>query len=117
MLSHPARPLGSGVLTSAVSMVLGAYESGRIGPRATIIESSRGWSTDARRSRIGHAWWDVSGAGGSAGAVVMAVSKLRYEIPEGANCGGVLCDRGEHYLETIYSEAWVNEHFGDLSPM
>jgi 2,3-diaminopropionate biosynthesis protein SbnA len=56
-------------------------------------------------------------AGGSAGAVVMAVSKLRHEIPEGANCVVVLCDRGERYLETIYSEAWVNEHFGDLSPM
>lgn len=56
-------------------------------------------------------------AGGSAGAVVMAVSKLRREIPEGANCVAILCDRGERYLETIYSEAWVNEHFGDLSPM
>ena len=56
-------------------------------------------------------------AGGSAGAVVTAVSKLRGEIPPGANCVAILCDRGERYLETIYSEAWVNRHFGDLKPL
>lgn len=53
-------------------------------------------------------------AGGSAGAVVMAIAKLCDEIPEGANCVAILCDRGERYLETIYSEAWVKHHFGDI---
>jgi cysteine synthase A len=56
-------------------------------------------------------------AGGSAGAVVMAISKLRGEILKGANCVAILCDRGERYLETIYSEDWVNEHFGDIKQM
>jgi cysteine synthase A len=28
----------------------------------------------------------------------------------------VLCaDRGERYLDTIYSDEWVTAHFGDLS--
>jgi cysteine synthase A len=44
----------------------------------------------------------------------MAISKLRGEIPAGANCVAILCDRGERYLETIYSEAWVEQHFGDV---
>jgi N-(2-amino-2-carboxyethyl)-L-glutamate synthase len=55
--------------------------------------------------------------GGSAGAVIMAISKLRHEIPEGANCVAILCDRGERYLETIYSEDWVERHFGDVRQM
>jgi len=43
------------------------------------------------------------------------VAKLREEIPPGATCVAVLCDRGERYLDTIYSEGWVEEHFGDIS--
>jgi cysteine synthase A len=56
-------------------------------------------------------------AGGSSGAVVMAISKLREEVPAGANCVAILCDRGERYLETIYSEAWVQQHFGDVKEL
>jgi hypothetical protein len=26
-----------------------------------------------------------------------------------------LADRGERYLDTIYSSDWINEHFGDVS--
>lgn len=54
-------------------------------------------------------------AGGSSGGVVSAVAKLRAEIPAGATCAAVLCDRGERYLDTVYSEDWVGEHFGDIS--
>ena len=56
-------------------------------------------------------------AGGSAGAVIMAISKLRDKISAGANCVAILCDRGERYLETIYSEAWVKQHFGNVKGM
>lgn len=54
-------------------------------------------------------------AGGSSGGVVSAVAKFREEIPAGATCVAVLCDRGERYLDTVYAEGWVEEHFGDIS--
>ncbi len=52
-------------------------------------------------------------AGGSAGAVLMAVDRMRPRIPAGANCVAVFPDRGERYLDTIYSDAWVEAHFGN----
>ena len=54
-------------------------------------------------------------SGGSSGAVLAAVDKLRPYIPAGANCAAIFADRGERYLETIYSDTWVWEHFGDVS--
>jgi cysteine synthase A len=56
-------------------------------------------------------------AGGSSGGVLMAVERLSGSIPEGANCVALFPDRGERYLDTIYSDAWVSEHFGDVSHM
>jgi N-(2-amino-2-carboxyethyl)-L-glutamate synthase len=53
-------------------------------------------------------------AGGSSGAVIAAINKKRFEIPAGANCAAILCDRGERYLDTIYTDSWVEEHFGDV---
>lgn len=53
-------------------------------------------------------------AGGSSGAAVMAVHRLSEDIPAGARCAVILPDRGERYLETIYSDAWVCEHFGEV---
>lgn len=53
-------------------------------------------------------------AGGSSGAIIAAVERLQDQIPPGANCVVILPDRGERYLETIYSDAWVKEHFGDV---
>jgi 2,3-diaminopropionate biosynthesis protein SbnA len=53
-------------------------------------------------------------AGGSSGGALMAVHRLRSEIPDGANCVVIFPDRGERYLETIYSDAWVAKHFGEL---
>jgi N-(2-amino-2-carboxyethyl)-L-glutamate synthase len=52
-------------------------------------------------------------AGGSSGAVIMAVEKMRDEIEPAANCVVILADRGERYLDTLYSDHWVNKHFGD----
>lgn len=53
-------------------------------------------------------------AGGSSGAAVMAVERLRDRLEAGARCVAVFPDRGERYLDTIYSDAWVREHFGDV---
>ena len=53
-------------------------------------------------------------AGGSSGAVVSALSRLQDHIPDGAHCVLVLPDRGERYLETIYDDQWVQDHFGDV---
>jgi 2,3-diaminopropionate biosynthesis protein SbnA len=54
-------------------------------------------------------------AGGSAGGVVMAVERLHAVLPEGARCALVLCDRGDRYLDTVYSDSWVTAHFGDVA--
>jgi len=51
-------------------------------------------------------------AGGSSGGVLTAVDKLRDTIPAGATCVAILPDRGERYLDTIYDDGWVREHFG-----
>jgi 2,3-diaminopropionate biosynthesis protein SbnA len=54
-------------------------------------------------------------AGGSSGAILMAVEKVKYDLAKGANCVIILADRGERYLDTIYSDDWVMENFGDVS--
>jgi cysteine synthase A len=54
-------------------------------------------------------------AGGSSGAVLMAIERMKREVPPGSNCVGIFPDRGERYLDTIYSESWVKEHFGDAA--
>ena len=50
-------------------------------------------------------------AGGSSGAVIAALAKVRNQIWAGATCALVICDRGERYLDTIFSDAWVERHF------
>lgn len=54
-------------------------------------------------------------AGGSSGAVLMAVDQVKDQIPAGATCAAILADRGERYLDTIYCDSWVKEHFGEVS--
>jgi N-(2-amino-2-carboxyethyl)-L-glutamate synthase len=54
-------------------------------------------------------------AGGSSGAVVAAVDKVKDRIRRGATCVAIFHDRGERYLDTIYSDEWVAEHFGDIA--
>lgn len=53
-------------------------------------------------------------AGGSSGGVISAIKKKAQEIPNGATCVAILCDRGERYLDTIYSDSWVEKHFGKV---
>ncbi len=54
-------------------------------------------------------------AGGSSGGVYMAVEHVKYKIPANATCVCIFPDRGERYLDTIYSDTWVDKHFGDVS--
>ncbi|HEX7331327.1 MAG TPA: 2,3-diaminopropionate biosynthesis protein SbnA [Pyrinomonadaceae bacterium] len=56
-------------------------------------------------------------AGGSSGAVLMAVEQVRSELRAGSNCVLIFPDRGERYLDTIYSNEWVTEHFGDVADL
>ena len=53
-------------------------------------------------------------AGGSSGGVISAVERLRPELPPQAICAVILPDRGERYLDTIYNDSWVHDHFGDV---
>lgn len=53
--------------------------------------------------------------GGSSGAVIMAVERMKERIPPDANCVVIFADRGERYLDTIYSDVWVRKHFGEVS--
>jgi cysteine synthase A len=56
-------------------------------------------------------------AGGSSGAVVAAIGKMRRRIPRGATVAAILCDRGDRYLDTVYSRSWIGENFGsDFQP-
>ncbi len=54
-------------------------------------------------------------AGASSGAVIAAVDRSRPAVPDGAVCVAILPDRGERYLDTVYSDEWVEEHFGMVS--
>ena len=49
--------------------------------------------------------------GGSSGAVMMAVRWIAPEIPPGSTCVMIFADRGERYLDTIYSDEWVRSHW------
>jgi 2,3-diaminopropionate biosynthesis protein SbnA len=53
-------------------------------------------------------------AGASSGAVVSAIDRLLSEgqIRRGARCVAILADRGERYLDTVYSDTWVQSHLG-----
>jgi N-(2-amino-2-carboxyethyl)-L-glutamate synthase len=54
-------------------------------------------------------------AGGSSGAIITAIDRVKYEIRPGSICVAIFADRGERYLDTIYADSWVREHFGDSS--
>jgi 2,3-diaminopropionate biosynthesis protein SbnA len=56
-------------------------------------------------------------AGGSSGAVIMAIEYFKDKIPLDATCVALFPDRGERYLDTIYSDSWVTQHFGEVSSL
>ncbi|MDQ0062265.1 2,3-diaminopropionate biosynthesis protein SbnA [Paenibacillus harenae] len=55
-------------------------------------------------------------AGPSSGAVIAAMSRLYDQIPSGSVCAVILHDRGERYMDTVYSDAWVEQKFGTAIP-
>jgi cysteine synthase A len=50
--------------------------------------------------------------GGSSGAVLMAIESMKDEIEQGACCVAIFPDRGDRYIDTIYSDTWVRDWFG-----
>lgn len=54
-------------------------------------------------------------AGGSSGAVITALDRMSNEIPKGSTVVVLLPDRGERYLDTIYSDNWVSENLGEIT--
>lgn len=54
-------------------------------------------------------------AGGSSGGVVSALGRYRHQLPEGSSCVLILPDRGERYLDSVYSDEWVFEHYGSTA--
>ena len=54
-------------------------------------------------------------AGGSSGGVISALDRMSKEIPEGSTVVVLLPDRGERYLDTIYSDEWVRENLGNIA--
>jgi cysteine synthase A len=56
-------------------------------------------------------------AGGSSGGVVTALERIPVARIRGTTCVMILHDRGERYLDTIYSNEWVQSHFGDVSTL
>ncbi|MFS0726575.1 2,3-diaminopropionate biosynthesis protein SbnA [Paenibacillus sp. 1P07SE] len=53
-------------------------------------------------------------AGPSSGAVISALERLYPSLPDGSVCVAILHDRGERYMDTLYNDAWVAQHFGGL---
>jgi len=54
-------------------------------------------------------------AGGSTGGVMTAILKMQPQIPAGSTCVAIFADQGGRYIDTIYNNDWVKEHFGDVS--
>ena len=54
-------------------------------------------------------------AGGSSGGVIAAIERMSSEIPAGSTVVALLPDRGERYLDTIYSDEWVRSELGDIA--
>jgi cysteine synthase A len=55
-------------------------------------------------------------AGGSSGAVIAALQQAPSWIEQGATCVAVLPDGGDRYLDTIYSDQWVESYLRQYLP-
>jgi 2,3-diaminopropionate biosynthesis protein SbnA len=51
-------------------------------------------------------------AGASSGALVAALRRMLDALPDECSVALVFPDRGERYLDTVYSDDWVREHYG-----
>ena len=54
-------------------------------------------------------------AGGSSGGVIAALLRASSWIERGAVCTAILPDGGDRYLDTIYSDQWVESHLDQQS--
>ncbi len=52
-------------------------------------------------------------AGGSTGAVVSAYASMADNIPTNSDVVLMINDRGERYMESIYSQKWIAEYYGE----
>lgn len=50
-------------------------------------------------------------AGASSGGVISALKHMEHELTPGAVCAVILHDKGERYLDTVYSDAWIQREF------
>ncbi|BCK70599.1 2,3-diaminopropionate biosynthesis protein SbnA [Streptomyces libani subsp. rufus] len=55
-------------------------------------------------------------AGGSSGAVVAALDRVGSWLEPGSTCVALFPDGGDRYLDTIYSDSWVESRFPELFP-
>jgi len=53
--------------------------------------------------------------GGSSGAIISAVEKVKNDIEPGKNCVMIFCDGGERYLDSIYSEEWCSVYLNSVN--
>jgi 2,3-diaminopropionate biosynthesis protein SbnA len=53
-------------------------------------------------------------AGASSGGVIAAINNYRSRIEQDAVCVAILADRGERYMDTVYSDEWVLQNFDEL---
>ena len=56
-------------------------------------------------------------AGGSSGGVLSGIARMQDRIPPGSACVAILPDRGERYLDTVFNDDWVREHFGKAAAL
>lgn len=49
-------------------------------------------------------------AGGSSGSVIAALGKLLHKLPKQARVVTLLPDRGERYLDSVYSQEWLTTY-------
>ncbi|MEU5881416.1 2,3-diaminopropionate biosynthesis protein SbnA [Spirillospora sp. NPDC047279] len=54
-------------------------------------------------------------AGGSSGATTAALEKAAPHVGPGEVCVLIYPDGGDRYLDTIHSDAWVRDHFGEVA--
>ncbi len=54
-------------------------------------------------------------AGASSGGVISAAKSYLATIKKNADCVLILADRGERYIDTIYSDTWVKQQLGEIN--
>ncbi|MNB97986.1 putative siderophore biosynthesis protein SbnA [compost metagenome] len=51
-------------------------------------------------------------AGASSGGIIAAVQQMEQEVAPGSVCAVIVHDKGERYLDTVYSDSWIQSQFG-----